>query len=103
LTSTFIPLVPLASHGRRGVFTQTWTPCTQSAASARSTPAGSAVVLGLPPPAEESVTTEEPRVERGKALINMPPGEYFMAWILVFEKQDSIALTPPDTRAWAEV
>src|SRR4029078_4496647 len=32
LTSTFIPLVPLASHGRRGVLIQTSTPWTRCSA-----------------------------------------------------------------------
>jgi amino acid transporter len=36
LTRSFMPLVPLVSQGRRGVLTRRSTPCTRSAATARS-------------------------------------------------------------------
>jgi hypothetical protein len=66
-------------------------------------PAATAVVLEIPLLAGESVTSEKPRVENGRALINMATGETSVTWTSVFAKQDQIALNAPETFAWSEV
>ncbi len=69
----------------------------------RLTPGGSAVVLEIPLLPGESVTSELPRVENGKALINLSPGENRVSWSSVFSRRETIHLEAPSTHAWSEV
>jgi hypothetical protein len=69
----------------------------------RLTPPGSAVVLEIPLLPGESVTSEKPRVEGGKALINLSPWESETTWLSVFPKQETIELIAPESHAWSEI
>jgi len=69
----------------------------------RKTPKGSAIVLEIPLLKGESVTSENVRVEDGKALINLSPQKSETGWISVFEKQNTITLTAPDNGFSSEV
>ena len=69
----------------------------------RKTPKGSAIVLEIPLLKGESVTSENVRVEDGKALINLSPQKSETAWVSVFEKQNTITLTAPDNTVRSEV
>jgi len=69
----------------------------------RQTPKGSAIVLEIPLLKGESVTSENVRVEDGKALINLSPQKSETGWTSVFEKQNTISLTAPDNTVRSEV
>ncbi len=68
----------------------------------RLSPPGSAVVLAIPLLRGESVSSDRPRVENGKALINMAADETETEWVSVFEKQAELTLTAPSTEDWYE-
>lgn len=68
----------------------------------RLSPADSAIVLELPLLPGESITSEQPRVENGHALLNIAPGEDEIQWLSVFAKADAIELIAPDRQEWVE-
>lgn len=69
----------------------------------RLTPTGTAAVLEIPLLPGESVTSEEIRVNNGKALINLAPQQRAISWLSVFTKQDAIQLTAAETTSHSEV
>ena len=69
----------------------------------RKTPLGSAIKLEIPLLLGESVTSEQIRVEGGKALINLSPKQSQIGWVSVFDKQDTITLTAPNNTKSSEV
>ncbi|MEY3219978.1 MAG: hypothetical protein RIT27_1335 [Pseudomonadota bacterium] len=68
----------------------------------RLSPQGSAVVLAIPLLNGESITSDKPHVENGKALINMAADEIETAWTSTLTKQSDITLTAPATQDWFE-
>lgn len=69
----------------------------------RVTPTGSAVVLEVPLLAGESITTQDMRVQNGKALVNMGPAAQSVSWSSVLDQKSPIALKAPSGVAWVEV
>ncbi len=69
----------------------------------RLTPTGSAVVLEIPLLQGESVTSEQIRVQDGKALINLSPHERSISWVSVFDKLSVLELVAPDNLFSSEV
>src|SRR5439155_22494326 len=69
----------------------------------RLTPAANAAVLEVPLLPGESVTTENVRVENGKALGNMPPKTSQLGWHSVLAERERIALTAPTGLPWVEL
>lgn len=69
----------------------------------RVSPVGSAVVLEIPLLKGESVTSAGVRVEHGKVLLNMSPGQVRMNWQSVLERDKEINLLAPKTSGWTEV
>jgi hypothetical protein len=69
----------------------------------RLTATDTAIVLEVPLLPGESVTSENPRVQAGKALINMAADETEFTWESILQKQDSLQLTAPANPAWREV
>ena len=68
----------------------------------RETPTDVAVVLEIPLLPGESITTEGVRVEGGRALVTLAPGESRRSWRSVLEIQPELTLTAPESLAWAE-
>lgn len=68
----------------------------------RETPTDVAVVLEIPLLPGESITTEGVRVEGGRALVTLAPGESRRSWRSVLEIEPELRLTAPDSLAWAE-
>lgn len=68
----------------------------------RLTPVGSAVVLEVPLLAGESVTTQDLRVQGGKALVNMGPQATEVAWSSVLSEKSPITLKAPTGVSWVE-
>jgi len=69
----------------------------------RKTPLGSAIVLDIPLLKGESVTSENIRVENGKALIHLSPNQSELHWISVFDKQETLTLIAPENTFSHEV
>lgn len=69
----------------------------------RVSPRGSAVVLEVPLLEGESVTSAGSRVESGKVLVNMAPGDSEASWSSVLEQRDRLTLKAPETSAWTEI
>ena len=69
----------------------------------RLTPLGSPVVLKIPLLTGESVTSEEIRVEGNQALINLSAYDSQIRWLSVFDKQNTITLTAPDSHFSSEI
>lgn len=69
----------------------------------RVSPRGSAVVLEVPSLEGESVTSAGIRVESGKVLVNMAPGDTEAGWSSVLEQRGQLTLTAPETTAWTEI
>jgi hypothetical protein len=69
----------------------------------RKTPLGSAIKLEIPLLLGESVTSEQIRVEGGKALISLSPNQSQIGWVSVFDRQDTITLTAPNNTKSSEV
>jgi hypothetical protein len=68
----------------------------------RLSPADSAVVMAVPLIAGESVTSDGIKVEDGRVLVNMAPGQREFAWTSALEKADKLTLTAADTTDWVE-
>jgi hypothetical protein len=60
-------------------------------------------VLKIPLLAGESVTSEQIRVENGQALINLSAQDSEISWISVFDKQETITLTAPESATSTEI
>jgi hypothetical protein len=69
----------------------------------RLTPTGAAVVLEIPLLQGESVTSEQIRVQDGKALINLSPHERTIHWVSVFDELSVLELIAPDSLSSSEV
>lgn len=69
----------------------------------RSSPVGTAVLLEVPLLEGESVTSAGVRVEHGKVLVNMAPGQRQLAWTSILDKRDTLRLQAPPMTSWAEV
>ncbi len=69
----------------------------------RVSPAGTAVVLGVPLLAGESVTTPGVRVEQGKVSVNLAAGESEIQWASVLDTHSQLQLSAPETLAWTEI
>ncbi len=69
----------------------------------RVSPAGSAVVTEVPLLDGESVTTAGARVENGRVLLNMAPGQRQYHWLSVLERRSTLTLTAPEVTGWTEV
>jgi hypothetical protein len=69
----------------------------------RLTPTGTAVVLEVPLLAGESVTTQDVRVQNGKALVNIGPQATEASWSGTLEQKSPIALKAPAGLPWVEV
>lgn len=68
----------------------------------RLSPPGSAIVLEIPLLEGESITSEQPRVEQGRALLNLAPQARELHWVSVFEQREEIVLRAPDQLGWME-
>src|SRR5581483_7603769 len=69
----------------------------------RVTPTGTAVVLEVPLLAGESVTTQDVRVQNGRALVNMGPQVSELTWTSTLEEKSPLTLEAPKGLPWAEV
>lgn len=69
----------------------------------RVSPRGTAAVLPIPLLEGESVTTSGVRVEAGKVLVNMAPGEDETSWSSVLDTRGQLTLTAPKTTGWTEI
>jgi hypothetical protein len=69
----------------------------------RVTPPGRALFLELPLLPGESVTTENVRVEKGRALISMAPGATAVVWTSLLDQAATLALHASDSLSWTEV
>lgn len=69
----------------------------------RVSPRGTAAVLAIPLLAGESVTSSGVRVEAGKVLVNMAPGEEETSWSSVLETHPQLTLAAPTTTSWTEI
>jgi len=58
----------------------------------RKTALGTAIFLEIPLLKGESVTSEDIRVEKGNALINIASNQSEITWMSVLEKQETITL-----------
>jgi hypothetical protein len=68
----------------------------------RLSPSRSPIVIAVPLLAGESVTTDEVKVEDGRVLVNLRAGEDSFDWESSLKKSETIAMTAPETTAWAE-
>jgi hypothetical protein len=68
----------------------------------RVSPPGSALSLEIPLLQGESLTTENIRVEKGNALINLSSHEKVKQWRSLFEQRRKVKLTAPETLTWTE-
>ena len=69
----------------------------------RVSPRGTAAVLPVPLLPGESVTSAGVRVDGGKVLVNMAPGEEEISWSSVLDTRSQMTLTAPTTTEWTEV
>lgn len=69
----------------------------------RVSPPGSTVVVAVPLLSGEAVTTEEVRVEAGKALLNLGPQVMGASWESSLEPRTPLVLSAPRGAAWTEV
>ncbi|HVP28047.1 MAG TPA: hypothetical protein VMW35_02670 [Myxococcota bacterium] len=69
---------------------------------ARATPPGVAASLAIPLLPGESVTAEVGRVENGRILVNLGPGDASASWRSVLEPAPSLALASPRGVPWVE-
>jgi len=69
----------------------------------RVSPRGSAAVLEVPLLPGESVTSDNIRVEAGKALLSLGPQDAEVRWSSTFTQRTQLPLTAPDTTAWTEI
>ncbi len=51
----------------------------------------------------ESVTTAGARVENGRVLLNMAPGQRQYHWLSVLDRRGALTLTAPEVTGWTEV
>lgn len=68
----------------------------------RMTPDDRAVVLEVPLLEGEDATTDRIRVEAGKALVSMAPGESEVVWTSTLEQRPELVLRAPDAVPWIE-
>jgi hypothetical protein len=69
----------------------------------RLTPLGAPIVLKIPLLLNESVTSEQIRVENQHVLINLSPEQTEISWQSVIDKQEVITLTAPETLFSSEI
>ena len=69
----------------------------------RVSPTASAVVTEVPLLDGESVTTAGVRVESGRVLLNMAPGQRQYHWLSVLDRSGTLTLTAPEATGWTEV
>jgi len=69
----------------------------------RLTPPGTAVVLEIPLLAGENVTTQDVRVQNGRALVNMAPQVNEASWTSTLEEKTPLTLEAPKGLPWTEV
>ncbi len=69
----------------------------------RLSPPEAAIVLEVPLLAGESVTTAGARVEKGRALVNMAPGQSAVTWHSLLREAPQIKLEAPRALPWSEV
>lgn len=69
----------------------------------RTSPTGNAIVMEFPLLEGESVITENVRVENGRVLVSMSPGQSDMFWLSSLEKRDTLTLAATRTTEWTEV
>ncbi|MCK5522228.1 MAG: hypothetical protein KAI83_03750 [Thiomargarita sp.] len=68
----------------------------------RKTALGTAIFLEIPLLKGESVTSEDIRVEKGNALINIASNQSEITWMSVLDKQETITLIAPNNRFSSE-
>ncbi len=69
----------------------------------RTSPSGSAIVLGIPLLPGESVLTEGVRVQEGLAKITLDAEDSEMRWESILEKSDQLILKHAETDQWTEI
>jgi hypothetical protein len=69
----------------------------------RVTPPGTAIVLEVPLLNGENVTTQDVRVQNGRALVNLAPQISEASWTSTLEEKTPLALEAPKGLPWAEV
>ena len=69
----------------------------------RLSPPEAAIVLEVPLLFGESVTTAAVRVEKGKALVNLAPGQTTVTWHSLLREVPQIRLEAPRALPWTEV
>ncbi|MFH2091327.1 MAG: hypothetical protein ABIJ31_03090 [Pseudomonadota bacterium] len=69
----------------------------------RISPAGTGIVLDIPLLPQESITTQDIRVEHGVAKINLKADQSFIDWESFLEPSDQILLEHKETNTWTEI
>ncbi|WP_126454981.1 hypothetical protein [Sulfuriflexus mobilis] len=69
----------------------------------RLSPLGNAIVMEYPLLKGESVISEGVRVENGRVLVSMSPGQAQTHWLSSLEKRDLLKLNAMQTTQWTEI